>query len=149
MKKNMHFLTALTLVIFCVIVLSTQVWAVPEIPTYTAGDFRFQIGTRGEVIVVGYTGSETTVVIPSSFEGTPVSTIGNSAFYGCTSLQNITIPDSVTSIGDSAFYGCTGLTGVTIGNGVTKIGNFVFYGCSSLTSFTIPEGVTSIGGSAF
>lgn len=56
---------------------------------------------------------------------------------------------AVTSIGDSAFYWCTGLTNVTIPEGVTSIGNYAFYICTSLTQITIPEGVTSIGDGAF
>jgi hypothetical protein len=56
---------------------------------------------------------------------------------------------SVTSIGGSAFYGCSGLTSVIIGNSVTSIGAYAFYGCNSLTSVTIPESVTSIGDCAF
>ena len=60
-----------------------------------------------------------------------------------------TIPNSVTSIGETAFYGCTGLTSVTIGNSVTSIGNQAFNKCSGLTSVTIPNSVTSIGEAAF
>ena len=56
---------------------------------------------------------------------------------------------SVTSIGDRAFYYCSGLTSVTIPNGVTSIGNYAFYECRSLTSVTIPNSVTSIGEWAF
>ena len=62
--------------------------------------------------------------------------IYNSAFYGCTGLTNITIPDSVTSIGVLAFYDCTGLTSITIGNGVTSIGWSAFEGCTGLKSIT-------------
>ena len=50
-----------------------------------------------------------------------------------------TIPKSVTSIGDSAFYGCSSLTSVTIGTNVTSIGADAFSGCTSLTSVTIPN----------
>ena len=48
------------------------------------------------------------------------------------------IPDSVTSIGDGAFYACTSLTSVTIGNSVTSLGDYAFYGCSSLTAALFP-----------
>ena len=78
-----------------------------------------------------------------------VTSIGNSAFDGCTSLTSVTIGDSVTSIGDSAFSGCTSLTSVEIPNSVTSIGSSAFYKCTSLTSVTIPNSVTSIGSYAF
>ena len=55
------------------------------------------------------------------------------------------IPNSVTSIGDSAFWGCSSLTSVTIGNSVTSIGDNAFRGCSGLTSIELPNSVTSIG----
>ena len=64
-------------------------------------------------------------------------------------ITNLTIPDSVTSIGSSAFWGCSGLTSVIIGNGVTSIGYYVFNNCSRLTSITIGNSVTSIGSYAF
>ena len=88
--------------------------------------------------------SLTSITIPDS-----VTSIGNYAFWDCSSLTSITIPDSVTSIGDSAFYRCRSLTSITIPDSVTSIGNFAFEDCSSLTSITIPDSVTSIGDSAF
>ena len=78
-----------------------------------------------------------------------VTSIGSSAFRGCSGLTSVTIPDSVTSIGEYAFSGCSGLTSVTIPNSVTSIGEGAFYGCSGLTSVTIPNSVTSIGYCAF
>ena len=88
--------------------------------------------------------SLTSITIPDS-----VTSIGYYAFYNCTSLTSITIPDSVTSIGYYAFYKCTGLTSITIPDSVTSIGNAAFYNCTSLTSITIPDSVTSIEIAAF
>ncbi|MBQ5825758.1 MAG: leucine-rich repeat protein, partial [Clostridia bacterium] len=65
------------------------------------------------------------------------------------SVKTVIIDDSVTSIGDYAFYCCTSLASVTIGNSVTSIGNYAFEDCSSLASVTIPGSVTSIGEYAF
>ncbi len=78
-----------------------------------------------------------------------VTSIDNYAFYACTGLTSVTIPNSVTSIGSYAFSGCSGLTSVTIPNSVTSIGSYAFLGCSGLTSITIPNSVTSIRESAF
>ena len=83
-------------------------------------------------------------IIPGS-----VTSIGFSAFRGCTGLTNIEIPGSVTSIGWCAFEDCTGLKSVTIPNSVTTIGEFAFRGCTGLTGIEIPSSVTSIGCCAF
>jgi Flp pilus assembly protein protease CpaA len=93
------------------------------------------------------------VTIPSSitYEGKDysVTSIGWTAFMGCSGLTSITIPNSVTSIGLAAFMGCSGLTSITIPNGVTTIGGWAFAECYSLTSIDIPNSVTGIGYSAF
>ena len=70
--------------------------------------------------------------------------INDNAFCYCTSLSNITIPDSVTSIGDSAFYYCYSLSTITIPDSVTNIGNNAFQYCYSSSSIIIPDSVTSI-----
>ena len=78
-----------------------------------------------------------------------MTNIGENAFYGCSSLTSIEIPNNVKSIGENAFSGCYGLTSVSIGNSVKSIGGYAFEGCSKLTSIEIPNSVTSIGDGAF
>ena len=78
-----------------------------------------------------------------------VTSIGNYAFYRCTSLTSITIPDAVTSIGEAAFNLCSNLTSITFPDGLRSIVRYAFARCSSLTSINIPDAVTSIGDYAF
>ena len=92
-------------------------------------DFEIENG-----VLVEYKGRSSVVVIPAS-----VTSIGDSAFYDCTGLTNVTIPDSVTSIGESVFEGCSSLTSVTIGNGVTSIGYYAFKGCYNLEDIHITD----------
>ena len=82
-----------------------------------------------------YCSGLTSVTIPNS-----VTSIGDRAFSACGSLTSVTIPNSVTRIGDDAFRNCSGLTSVTILNSVTSIGDWAFDNCSSLQSIIIPSG---------
>ena len=97
-----------------------------------------------------YTGS---ITIPETiiYEGITyrVTDIGESAFYGCSSLTSVIIPNSITSIGSVAFYGCTSLTSITLPNSITNIGGSAFADCYSLTSITIPTSVTNIDRNTF
>lgn len=78
-----------------------------------------------------------------------VKTISNNMFAGCTSLEEVEIPESVTAIGESAFAECSSLTSVLLPSSITGIGRNAFSDCSSLTSITIPDSVTAVGESAF
>ena len=89
------------------------------------------------------------LVIPATYNGLPVTIIGNDAFLNCCSLTSVTIPDSVTSIGTHAFSSCESLKNITIPNSVTSIGNDAFSNCESLKNVTIPDSVTSIGYGTF
>lgn len=78
-----------------------------------------------------------------------VTGIGDDAFCGYTTLNSITIPNSVTVIGEAAFAGCTGLASVALPYGLARIEMSVFEYCTSLTSIDIPDSVTTIGVAAF
>ena len=93
------------------------------------------IETASNTLLAGFKNTK----IPSS-----VTSIGDFAFFDCSSLTSFVIPNSVTSIGIYAFYDCSGLTSIEIPNSVTSIGGFVFSGCSGLPSIGIPNCATSI-----
>ena len=93
-------------------------------------------------------GDATDIVIPE-YDGGKEYGIGDYAFYYCSSLTSVVIPDSVTSIGERAFCSCKLLTSIVIPDSVTSIGERAFYYCISLTSIVIPASVTSIGKFAF
>ena len=75
--------------------------------------------------------------------------IGDGAFYDCTDLTSVVIPNTVTYLGYGVFGFCTGLTWVSLPDSITYISSYTFDYCTSLTSIYIPESVTTIGEEAF
>ena len=95
---------------------------------------------QAKVISNGYSGD---IIIPETVVHNGitcnVTSIGGRAFYNCSGLVSVVIPNSVTNIGDGAFEYCSGLTSIEIPNNVTSIGNNAFYGCSGLTAVHISD----------
>ena len=121
------------------------------------GTLTFEDGVGDTAIISDYVGVHTghvvtipTTVGPAEAER-KVTAIGKEAFYYCTSITSVVIPEGVTSIGDYAFAGCTGLQTIIITASVTSIGKGAFNGCSSLTTIKFAEGskLTSIADYAF
>ena len=131
MKKLIVFLFSLILSVVFSTSASADVVKIDGIYYYLISEDKTAGVTSGEE---KYSGE---VVIPGSIisEGQQysVTSIGEDAFFDCSSLTSVTIPNSVTSIGWSAFRGCRSLTSVTIPNSVTSIGDGAFENCSGLT----------------
>ena len=104
--------------------LPTRVLAGEE--TYTFGSYTYQLYDDDTVKLVEYTGSEANLVIPDTIEGKTVVAIGNSTFFGNTSIQTVKLNKSLEIIEAYAFCTCTSLTSVTFGNRVWSIGEFAF-----------------------
>ena len=125
------------------------------------GDFGYELNTaKHEAVVVKYNGTADKVVLPTVFQGYPVTTVDRNAFTGnknikevvfsgsittveeyafmdCTSLETVYIPENVKGFGDRVFAGCTSLKTVTLLSDITSMPTNMFSGCTSLTDLTI------------
>ena len=110
---------------------------------------KYELSGDGYSVSVGTATNETHIVIPSYYNGLPVTSIDYGAFWGCKSLENIVIPNSVTTIGANAFTNCDSLTNIIIPDSVTSIGGSAFWSCDNLKSVTIGNGITTIENQLF
>ncbi|MBO4863560.1 MAG: leucine-rich repeat protein [Eubacterium sp.] len=101
------------------------------------------------ISITGYVGTENDIVIPDIIDEKNVVSIGDYAFFECTELTSITIPEGITSIGESAFQGCSSLITITIPESVSTIGGSAFKNCISLESIKLPDELLSLESRAF
>jgi hypothetical protein len=120
-----------------------------ETETLTYGKFNYEVLSNGTVSISRYTGTDTSITIPSEIDGKAVTEIGSNAFSSWNRLESITIPDTVTTIGDCAFLYCESLKSITIPDSVTSIGGMAFGICHSLESIVLPNGLKTLSTSVF
>ena len=89
--------------------------------------------SNDEIIIIGYAGDSSSINIPSTINGLPVTIIGKCAFWNTTTLTNVNIPNSISTIERFAFDACKSLTSINLPSSVTNIGGYAFSGCTSLT----------------
>ncbi len=143
MKKTVSVLLCLILMLGL-----TPLLAVPAQANLTSGFWEYSV-FNNEATIQRYSGSASEVEIPASFGSNPVVAIGTLAFYGNTTLKNVTIPSCVTAIDIKAFCGCTALEVVNGASGLLTIGSYAFADCTALTEFTIPAKTEELGSHAF
>ncbi len=124
-------------------------------------EYRYRELEDGTLEITGYKGKDSELVIPSEINEKRVTSIGKNAFWGCSGLTQISIPESVTSLGGWAFNGCSGLTEIIVDsnnpayasqNGILydkKREQLMYCPVGKKGKISIPEGVTSIEGVAF
>lgn len=116
---------------------------------FIEGDYIYKFLGTSEAMIVGYTGSEANITVPSQLGGMTVAGIYAESFKNCTSLKSVTVPDCVEVIGDSAFSSCTNLKKITLPNQLDCISRWLFDGCTSLEKITIPSSAKGICRGAF
>ena len=115
---------------------------------YVSGDFKFNVGSKNAT-VMEYNGKSTSVKIPATVKGVPITKIEAWAFSDNKKMTSISIPSTVTSIGEAAFNSCTSLTKIVLPKGLTKISPSAFWYCTALKKVVVYDKVTSIGKDAF
>jgi BspA type Leucine rich repeat region (6 copies) len=103
---------------------------------------------NGAITITGYNGNPGAIVIPSTINGYPVSSISNSAFAFKSSLTSVTILNNLLTIGAYAFQNCWNLTNVTVPGSVTNIGDYAFYACYNLTGMYFQGNAPGLGSTA-
>ncbi len=120
--------------------------------TYSKG-LAYTLSEDGNSYIVSGIGTctDTDIIIPSTNEGKPVTSIVTDAFRDNTTIKTVVIPDSVTTLGNSIFYGCTSLERVEIGAGITSLADYsyMFSNCTSLNKLVFSKNLTYIGSMTF
>lgn len=154
-QRSLHFLAVLTALLLPVCAWA-NIWQDPETKVnyeYTPGGSQASVkgGQYGELAGSPEVQGDVAILPSISVNGKEykVTSIRDWAFFWCTDITSVTIPNSVISIGESAFYGCRGLNSIIIPNSVKTIAEGTFLGCSGLTAVTIPNSVEVIAGGAF
>ena len=138
----------LTSVILAVVMMLGILTIAPlTVSAATYGDFEYTLEDDYTCTITKYNGSAANVIIPSEIDGYKVLSIGNYAFYNCTSMESVTVSNSIGYIGLGAFSGCTNLKNIDIrtsGGNTIYIYDGAFYGCTSLDNVVIPGSVRFI-----
>ena len=151
MKKGLSIFVIIMLLLMLCVLDSCELPNFGNANSSFSKGLAFELNKDGEsysVVGIG-TCTDKDIVIPDTYEGLRVTTIGVNAFRNCEWIKSVRIPNSVTRIRNYAFNNCASLESVVIGDSVASIGNYAFYECTSLKSIEIPDCVERVGEHAF
>ncbi len=112
------------------------------------GDITYTV-IDGKVTVTGFSGEPEELVIPQYIENFPVTEIRDNAFCRCTTLRNITLPNTLKEIGHHAFFGCISLESITLPQQTEKLGMGCFESCTSLKEAHLSDSLIILPDSCF
>ena len=115
----------------------------------TYGNSQYEVQSNGTVQITKYTGSDTSITLPSSINGKDVTSVSGYAFNGNTTITSISLPGTFTTVPSLAFYGCYALETVTLPDTITEIGSYAFEFCDKLTTVNVRGKLKYIYNGAF
>lgn len=136
MKTNKRFVSVFLALLMVFGVLSVSLISVSAVTVIDDDDFSLVKNSDGTYSVYSYNGDDTDITLPTKAFGKNVTGIYQHAFEDST-INSITIPEGYTTIGVSAFYGCTNITSITLPSTITSLGNMAFNSCTSLSSIDL------------
>src|SRR5699024_10851284 len=105
----------------------------------TYGVLTYEINNDNTITITGCNTSVTDVTIPAEIDGRSVTSIGEFAFDGCSSLISVDISDNITNIEGYAFAGCSSLKNIELPDNLEKVSFAIFHSCTSLDEIHIPD----------
>lgn len=102
-----------------------------------------------KAVITGFEGNMQVLEIPAKIDGKDVVEIRENAFFKCSSLKKVTVPETVTFIGHHAFFGCTSLEEIMLSENIISIDEGCFSGCISLDKVTLPDNLRVIEDKSF
>ncbi len=153
MRKTFLILLSIALLITCLSGCDTEDTAsesasseddISQLVEMPAEEFEYEINDTQNVVIYGYKGSNSDIVIPTKINGKAVVEIGDNAFALNSKLVSVTLPEGLKTIKKEAFKECTALTNINLPMTLEFLGERAFEGCINLENITIPGSIKTI-----
>ena len=127
--------------------MTLSIFAFDDMSVSASNKLSYSVSDGEATVICCETTAKDEIIIPPTYNGYPVTTIGEKAFERCVNITSVVIPSTVTTIEAGAFEDCVNLLNIEIPNSVTTIGDWALSGTAA-KSLYIPASVTYIGDKA-